>query len=210
MITSTQTDIIFLSDLRLVTSTGVQNDERVFNAFRDSNHQSYFAHLNSKKNSRGVGILISNRINNTVLDKVLDDEENFLLLKCKVESNTFIIGAVYGPNGTDRVFFQKLSDAINQLKGDNSYPIILGGDWNTTWDSSPPTNNIDIFQMAAVPNLPNSVALSNMCSNLSLTDPYRILYPFKTDYTYTPFGTLRKNRSRLDFFLHLKLVNQFG
>jgi hypothetical protein len=39
-----------------------------------------------------------------------------------------------------------------------------------------------------------------MCANLSLTDPYRILFPEKRDFTYQPFGTVRLNRSRIDFF----------
>jgi hypothetical protein len=32
-------------------------------------------------------------------------------------------------------------------------------------------------------------------------DPFRALYPNKRDYTYSPFGDTRLNRSRLDFFV---------
>jgi hypothetical protein len=34
-----------------------------------------------------------------------------------------------------------------------------------------------------------------------LIDPFRTMYPDKEDFTYAPFGTLRKTRSRLDFFI---------
>jgi hypothetical protein len=33
-----------------------------------------------------------------------------------------------------------------------------------------------------------------------LVDPFRIRYPDAADFTYAPFGLLRKTRSRLDFF----------
>ncbi len=77
----------------------------------------------------------------------------------------------------------------------------MGGDWNATWDRSIVTSNIDVFQMAGLPNAKNSEYLENLANEFSLTDPFRILYPDKRDYTYSPFGSVRLNRSRLDFFV---------
>jgi hypothetical protein len=68
-------------------------------------------------------------------------------------------------------------------------------------DPLPVQHNIDVINMAALPNQANSALLREMCENKELSDPYRVLYPTKRDYSYTPFGDIRKNRSRLDFFL---------
>jgi hypothetical protein len=40
-----------------------------------------------------------------------------------------------------------------------------------------------------------------MSNNFSLTDPFRALNPNKQSFSYSPFGTQRKNRSRIDFFI---------
>jgi hypothetical protein len=40
-----------------------------------------------------------------------------------------------------------------------------------------------------------------MCTDLRLSDPFCTLYPTKIDFTYTPFGLVRNNRSRIDFFM---------
>ena len=40
-----------------------------------------------------------------------------------------------------------------------------------------------------------------MCTELGLTEPFRGLYPQKQEFSYSPFGTVRLNRSRLDFFI---------
>jgi len=111
------------------------------------------------------------------------------------------LAAIYGPNSTNRQFFHQLERAINQLRGNDDLPIIMGGDWNTTWDRNMVNENVDTFNMAAVPNPVNSQLLFNMCTNLRLTDPYRILYPNKRDFSYQPFGNVRLNRSRIDFFI---------
>ncbi len=63
------------------------------------------------------------------------------------------------------------------------------------------TSNIDTFQMAGLPNPKNSELLGNLCVKHQLTDPFRVLYPIKREFTYSPFGHVRLNRSRLDFFV---------
>jgi len=199
-ITASKSDIIFLSDTRLTSSSGVRNDERTFNAFKDSKNRSYFFNFNSSKNARGVGILVANDLPYTTVDRVEDQDENFLLLKIEINALPVIVGAVYGPNNSDRGFFAGITRAINQLRNGSEVPVIIGGDWNTVWDDSPINRNIDVFSMAAIPNPQNSSFLHLMCNNYNLIDPFRILYPEKRDYSYQPFGTLRNNRSRLDFF----------
>jgi hypothetical protein len=55
--------------------------------------------------------------------------------------------------------------------------------------------------MAGLPNPKNSELLEQLCRSFSLHDPYSVLFPTRKDYTYSPFGTVRLNRSRLDFFI---------
>jgi hypothetical protein len=78
---------------------------------------------------------------------------------------------------------------------------ILGGDWNTTWDISDPDGNIDIANMARPPNLANGKLLKTLAENHDLTEPFRVLHPNKTGFSYVPFGGVRRNRSRIDFFI---------
>jgi len=200
-ITSTKTDFIFLSDVRVVNAQGVRNDERVTKAFMDAKDRSYLSILNSTKNARGVGILIANDLDYELLNTVRNVDENFLTIKIKLKGKKFILTAVYGPNNADLNFFNNLDDTINQLSEQGTVPIIMGGDWNTTWDSSQVVNNIDTFQMAGVPNPANCNHLKNLCARHDMTDPYRVLYPYRRDFSYSPFGTVRLNRSRIDFFV---------
>ncbi len=128
-------------------------------AVRDSKHRAYEAFFNSSRNGRGVGILIAHNLNITVIEQYSDLAENIILLKIKHSDSLVIVGAVYGPNSTDRNFFSEIERAINQLSNGSNLPIVVGGDWNTTWDGSQVNINIDTFQMAAVPNHINSELL---------------------------------------------------
>ena len=46
------------------------------------------------------------------------------------------MGAVNGPNGMDRKFFNGFENGINRLQGGRALPVVgtylLGGNWNTT------------------------------------------------------------------------------
>jgi exonuclease III len=55
--------------------------------------------------------------------------------------------------------------------------------------------------MVRPPNPVNGGLLREMANKYNLTDPFRIMYPEKIAFSYNPFGPLRKNRSRIDFFL---------
>jgi hypothetical protein len=54
-------------------------------------------------------------------------DENFYLLKCRVEGREFLIGGVYGPNINDAAFFNNLRTRVESY----GIPFILGGDFNT-------------------------------------------------------------------------------
>jgi exonuclease III len=144
-----------------------------------------------------VAILVDKKLDLKPLRQFTDQNENALLIVFENNGGEICLGSVYGPNNTDREFYNFLTRAMEQI---NNTPVILGGDWNTTWDNSPPESNLDVHNMARAPNAANGKLLKNMSSQLSLTDPFRALNPNLLAYSYSPFGTQRKNRSRLDFF----------
>jgi hypothetical protein len=78
---------------------------------------------------------------------------------------------------------------------------VLGGDWNATWSNLGPDENNDIMGMIRTPNVANGTMLKNLASKYDLTDPFRILYPTRKAFSYSPFGNTRANQSRLDFFI---------
>ncbi len=66
-VTSLKTDIILLSDIRLCNQTAASNATKLVNSFRINPHCSYKFFHNSHSNKRGVGILIKQTINFSVL-----------------------------------------------------------------------------------------------------------------------------------------------
>jgi exonuclease III len=187
-ITSLDADVILLSDVRA---------GKCFKNVADLFKFHYRTYINSTQARRGVGILIKNNSPIQVVDSFRDEQENIILLKCKVDSVVFVLGAVYGPNTDDREFFVNLNSL---LKLCNTPSIILGGDWNTTPSSLPASVNPDVFSMVSIPSKKRSDWLTELCEDFDLYDVFRHLHGNKRDYSYVPYGQ-KKNRSRIDFFL---------
>jgi exonuclease III len=197
-ITAIKTDIIFLSDIRLTNARGVQGSERIRKYLRDNRNRAYEFYHNSTSNGRGVAILIAMEINTVVNREWRDQAENVLIMDVSLNGCNVTLGSIYGPNNTGREFYRFIYGVLGETAG--SFTVI-GGDWNTVLDPQPVQYNIDIINMAAIPNAVNSGLLREMCNHHNLSDPFRVLYPNKKDYTYSPFSDIRRNRSRLDFFL---------
>jgi hypothetical protein len=96
------------------------------------------------------------------------------------------------------LFYDNLLAALQSV-GNSS--IVVGGDWNATWDPSPVQSNIDVINMNNIPSKRRSERINAIARNLSLTDPYRYLYPTRKEFTFVPNIAGNRNRSRLDFFL---------
>jgi len=161
--------------------------------------QGYSFHYNSFHSPRGVGLLISDKLKITIVGREEDELGNFLLIKAMVKNSAFVFGSIYGPNTNENMeVYNNLSASIGNL---NCNKIILGGDWNCTWDFSPVNENIDVLNMQNIPSRPRSIRLHEICEQFNLTDPFRIFHPNKREYTYIPSGVDRNNKSRLDFFV---------
>jgi exonuclease III len=197
-ISKLKTDVIFLSDIRLSNKNLVSAAEDVKKIFLTNVNGSYDFFYNSTKNKRGVGILIKSTIGFSVADRWDDPDENFLVLKGSLAGETYILGSCYGPNELYPDFFERLTDVLRPNVVDN---IILGGDWNCLFSNDTVQFNIDCINQANCPNAGNTASLLHLCDELSLTDPYRYLFPDRKDYSYVPKDKSKNNRSRLDFFL---------
>jgi hypothetical protein len=55
--------------------------------------------------------------------------------------------------------------------------------------------------MNSIPNKRHSEYLHNLCTAGSLVDPFRAKYPNRKEFTCVPSDPLKKNRSRIDFFI---------
>jgi exonuclease III len=153
---------------------------------------------NSPTSSRGVGILVSKNLNFIKNGEFKDRKGNLLLIKAQINSYEIVIGAIYGPNDNDANFFRDLEFGMDQL-GCNK--ILVGGDWNATWDPRPAENNIDVINMASIPSRFRTEQIKRIAAKFGLTDPFRALHPIRREFTYIPNARINLNRSRIDFFL---------
>jgi exonuclease III len=194
-VVKSESDIILLCDTRLNSDAQVAalNDINVKLRF-----MGYSFFHNSTRNSRGTAILVSKKLLVTVEDSYRDNDCNILLLKLRIGAISLTLGSIYGPNTDDEQFFNRISEKVRMFGSDF---VIVGGDWNTTYDMNTTRLNKDVLNTVNIPSVRRSRWLNQLCIDLHLTDPYRYLYPDSQEYTYIPFAADAINRSRLDFFI---------
>jgi exonuclease III len=164
-------------------------------------------HFNSSTNSRGVAVLIRNNLEHEILECAADPQENALLLKMKIKGKELILGTVYGPN--DNVcenLFKFLRGNLTRLAG---ILCVIGGDWNATPSYAPVDINPDVIFMRSIPSRIKSEHVETMCADCDLSDPFRTLNQDLKEFSYYPSCQLRKNRSRIDFFLVSSDIYEF-
>ncbi len=174
------------------------SSHEISQAFRINPYGAYNFIHNSHSNKRGIGILIKNNSSFTVTKEWRDEEDNILGIQLTHSGNIFNLVAIYGPNKVQSSFFDNLRNCFNAL---GNHHLIVGGDWNCTLSSANPDINIDVHKMQNLPNLAHSKLLNKMCKDLDLCDPFRTRYPNRIDFTYIPSHAIKKNRSKIDFFL---------
>jgi exonuclease III len=158
----------------------------------------YTLHHNSTRNSRGTAILISNKLEYNVHNSFFDAACNMLLMKLSVGEVTITIGSIYGPNDDSEEFFNVLGEKIKEY---NSNYVVVGSDWNCTYDTNNSRSNIDILNTVNPPGLCRSQWLKHICTTNKLLYPFRHFFPDAREFTYILFAADANNTSRLDFFL---------
>jgi exonuclease III len=108
---------------------------KITSAFQKTNLAHFDLYFNSSSNKRGVAMLIKKSLELTLVNEFSDLDENILIKKFSKNGDEIVLGAIYGPNTTNRTFYSNLT---RYLTNNNRSPVVLAGDWNTTWDGSPP------------------------------------------------------------------------
>ncbi len=176
-VTKQKADMIMLCDLHLNSHKQKSSVHDIEKRFMLEGYK--FIH-NSEGPSRGVGILLhknlrdeSFNINNVRRDK----EGNYILLDLNIKNNRYTVGSVYGPNYDEQVnMYHNIVSSCPELKNEK---VILGGDFNATWDTSRVNANIDVVNMVNIPNRIRSEKIRLIAEQLKLIEPYRLLHPEK-------------------------------
>jgi hypothetical protein len=145
-----------------------------------------------------VGILIKSSLSLSITDEYRSQDENILALRATFRGTEVVLVSIYGPNSNDVAFFDNLNEIFGLFNG---VPVIIGGDWNATFSPDPVDRNIDCLNMVRIPNAMHSNKIRDMCEEFELSDPFRILYPDRQEFSYLPRFNLSQNKSRLDFFI---------
>jgi exonuclease III len=202
-ITSLCTNVIFLSDIRMGCSS--EHSEKISKMFLTNSTKKYQFIFNSSKSSRGVGMLIDSSLLSTVLSIYKCPTENILGVRLLLDNSPILLISIYGPNDNDISFYSSLSALLAE---NSDVPVIVGGDWNSTYSTSDPNKNPDVLYMKTIPSKLRSGWLNDLCIEFKLSDPFRAFHPTRRDFTFTPRGN-KKNRSRLDFFLISNCILSF-
>jgi hypothetical protein len=108
-----------------------------------------------------VGILVNKKLNFNNNGVIRDCDGNYIIVKAEINNLKLILCAIYGPNDNDPDFFTNLESDLNRMLTNEYRKIVVGGDWNATWDTRETNNNIDIINMAAIPSRYGSGGIKN-------------------------------------------------
>ena len=85
----------------------------------------YYAHGTS--NARGAAILIKKSASIKVSKSISDPNGRYVILKCKINNEPYVLADIYGPNVDNQQFYHDLLEKIDELNIDRK---IIGGDFN--------------------------------------------------------------------------------
>ena len=123
---------------------------------------------------------------------------NFVIIVCKIGTQTYLLANIYGPNDDDPDFFRTLIDAINTFETDHT---IIGGDFNFIID---PT--LDSLNYAREYNTNAKSVFLNFTNDRELVDIWRVKNPNKLEYTWSRINPLKCGRLDM-FFISSHLIS---
>jgi exonuclease III len=202
-LTKTGADIILMSDIRLNSLIQIAATNDILKKLEFNGYEFYY---NSPFASRGVGLAVKKTLGLQKNNQSNDRTGNIMAIDFTLPTNQagpdqnsmLTIFSLYGPNDNNGEFYNDLNI---MLEGRNNRNIILGGDFNCTWDNNPPEQNIDVINMRSIPSRFRTEKILNIARKYDLLEPFRFLRPNSKDFTYIPNAIANQNRSRIDFFL---------
>ena len=153
----------------------------------------FFAHGTS--HSKGTLILIREGLDFLIKSVQRDEMGTFIILDALIQDSPFLLVNIYSPTKPcEQIqFFDKLACLIEEKMSQSDYQIVLGGDFNVTFEP-----NLDCS--GGKPSVKNSVkSLEDIISKYDLTDIWRVRNPTKKRFTWRQKNPLIQRR--LDFWL---------
>ena len=180
-------DVLFLQE----THTIDKNE----NAYRHMSKDTYiFAH--GQSNSKGVMIIISEKIEHEVLEEHRDPNGRYIIAICLLQGYTFVLINVYAPNveRENAAFLSELNRKIEIAIREVSYDFIVAeGDWNFTEN-----NYLDRKGGNPKPWVQSTTKMQEIKENYDVIDIYRTRNDEKRAYTYR--SASKGTYSRIDRF----------
>lgn len=178
-----RTDIAFIQETHFKTNKSPALQNRFFpHAYHSTN---------SSGKSRGVSILISNRLPWQFQEVMADPEGRYLFLIGRVGEAQFTLATLYAPNEQQDSFIKRTIQRLMEYKVGQ---LILGGDFNVPLAPSVDTSS-------GTSSLPHShrKRIAQTLHNAHLIDIWRLQHSGERDYTF--YSSPHKVYSRIDFFL---------
>ena len=96
--------------------------------------QMFFSH--GTEHSKGVLILIKNSLEFELKTSKVDQNGRFIILEASVQDHPFLFVNLYAPNKTNEqsMFFEEISEELDNLSLAEDCNIIIGGDFNVIFD----------------------------------------------------------------------------
>ena len=157
----------------------------------ESKQHFYFSH--GTTSSRGVAILINNKLQHEIIDEHKDNDGRIIMLNIEIENIIYSLINIYAPNNEQErnSFYKKLNEFIHK----NAVGIvIIGGDMNDALSEIDRkcTNKRNIIKKPV-----NS--LKSLIKSNRLIDIWRNLNPHKVHFTWRRQNPTQA--SRIDMFL---------
>ena len=131
----------------------------------------FFAH--GSDHSKGVLILIKEKLDFELLSSSLDSQGRFIILKANVQDQLFYFVNIYAPNKTKEqcTFFQLIQSELDNLNIEADGNIIIGGDFNVIL-------NPELDGLGGKPKLKESVkTIDEMRLSFDLIDIWKVRNP---------------------------------
>ena len=110
-ITGEKSDIILIVDAWM--GIKVKEVEKMMQLSKNGKYKLY---SNSIRESRGVAIAIKSTIFHEVYETIKDPNENFLILKVKIQGKKIALGVIYGPNRNDAEFYREIRAVLENVE----------------------------------------------------------------------------------------------
>jgi exonuclease III len=183
-------------DVVLLQETHCNNDVESKNWANEWGGTCFWNNANSS--SKGVGIMIKDKLSLNIKNtKSLDEKGRLLSVDIQLSDNqTYTLASVYAPNNLRerKQFIKNLQTHFSQITN----PIILGGDFNCTQNPK-----ADRQSKASTYADEGSRELNDLISTLDLEDAWRRRNPHGKSYTFSR----NYSKSRIDLFLLSKSID---